>query len=80
MDDALLARVEKQAWFHKYPRGWPFLLFILTSIVQRDRLVIFGGGVPIVVDGAVVGAVGCSGGSAEQDAEVASAGAAAVAG
>jgi two-component sensor histidine kinase len=33
MDDALLARVEKQAWFHKYPRGWPFLLFILTSIV-----------------------------------------------
>ncbi len=32
MDDALLARVEKQAWFHKYPRGWPFLLFILTSI------------------------------------------------
>jgi two-component sensor histidine kinase/CHASE1-domain containing sensor protein len=33
MDDALLARVEKQAWFHKYPRGWPFLLFVLTSIV-----------------------------------------------
>lgn len=33
MDDALLARVEKQAWFHKYPRGWPFLLFLLTSIV-----------------------------------------------
>lgn len=32
MDDALLARVEKQAWFHKYPRGWPFLLFLLTSI------------------------------------------------
>lgn len=32
MDDALLARVEKQAWFHKYPRGWPFLLFVLTSI------------------------------------------------
>ncbi len=53
---------------------------LLAGIVQRDRLVIFGGGVPIVVDGAVVGAVGCSGGSAEQDAEVASAGAAAVAG
>lgn len=32
MDNALLARVEKQAWFHKYPRGWPFLLFLLTSI------------------------------------------------
>lgn len=32
MDKALLARVEKQAWFHRYPRGWPFLLFVLTSI------------------------------------------------
>lgn len=32
MDKALLARVEKQAWFHKYPRGWPFLLFLLASI------------------------------------------------
>ena len=32
MDKGLLSRVEKQAWFHKYPRGWPFLLFILTSI------------------------------------------------
>ena len=33
MDDALLARVEKQAWIYKYPRGWPLLLFLLTSIV-----------------------------------------------
>ena len=32
MDKALLARVEKQAWFHRYPRGWPFLLFLLASI------------------------------------------------
>lgn len=31
MDKALLARVEKQAWFHRYPRGWPFLLFVLAS-------------------------------------------------
>lgn len=31
-DDALLARVRKQAWFHRYPRGWPFLLFVITSI------------------------------------------------
>jgi len=53
---------------------------LLAGLVHRDRLVIFGGGVPILVDGALVGAVGCSGGSAEQDAEVASAGAAAVTG
>ncbi|HKX78479.1 MAG TPA: CHASE domain-containing protein [Novosphingobium sp.] len=32
MDKALLERVEKQAWFHKYPRGWPFLLFVLASM------------------------------------------------
>jgi two-component sensor histidine kinase/CHASE1-domain containing sensor protein len=32
IDDTLLERVEKQAWFHRYPRGWPFLLFIIASI------------------------------------------------
>lgn len=51
---------------------------LLTGIVHRDRLVVFGGGVPVYVDGDLVGAVGCSGGSAEEDAQVATAGAAAV--
>lgn len=32
VDDALLDRVEKQAWFLRYPRGWPLLLFIIASI------------------------------------------------
>lgn len=32
IDQALLDRVQKQAWFHKYPRGWPFLLFMIASI------------------------------------------------
>lgn len=32
IDEALLERVEKQAWFHKYPRGWPFLLFLIASV------------------------------------------------
>jgi two-component sensor histidine kinase len=31
MDRSLLARVEKQAWFHRYPRGWPLLLFLLVA-------------------------------------------------
>ena len=48
------------------------------GIVHRDRLVVFGGGVPIRVDGEVVGSVGVSGGSAEQDREIAEAGAAAL--
>src|SRR5262249_9782263 len=39
-----------------------------------DRLVIFGGGYPIVVDGAVVGAVGVSGGHYSEDMQVAEAG------
>jgi glc operon protein GlcG len=38
------------------------------------------GGVPIVVDGQVIGAVGVGGGTGEQDAEIAKAGAAAIAG
>jgi uncharacterized protein GlcG (DUF336 family) len=39
-----------------------------------DRLVIFGGGYPINVDGQVVGGIGVSGGHYSQDQEVAEAG------
>lgn len=39
-----------------------------------DRLVIFGGGYPITIDGTVVGAIGVSGGHYTQDQEVAEAG------
>ncbi len=48
------------------------------GIVHRDRLVVFGGGVPIRLDDLLVGAVGVSGGTAEQDREIAEAGAAAL--
>ncbi|TVS86189.1 GlcG/HbpS family heme-binding protein [Mycobacterium helveticum] len=50
-----------------------------NGIVHTDHLVIFGGGVPIRVSGEVVGAIGISGGSAEQDREIAEAGIAALA-
>jgi len=43
-----------------------------------DRLVIFGGGVPLMVDGALVGAVGVGGGSHGQDHDIAEAAANAV--
>jgi uncharacterized protein GlcG (DUF336 family) len=43
-----------------------------------DRLVIFGGGYPIEVDGSIVGAIGVSGGHYKQDQEVAEAGLAAL--
>jgi uncharacterized protein GlcG (DUF336 family) len=42
------------------------------------RLVTFGGGFPIILDGFVVGAIGVGGGSVEQDVEVAQAGLAAL--
>lgn len=44
----------------------------------RPRLVVFGGGLPIRVNGAVVGGIGVSGGSAEQDERCAEAGLAAI--
>ncbi|MEW8624742.1 MAG: heme-binding protein [Candidatus Thiodiazotropha sp.] len=37
------------------------------GLVHRDRLVIFGGGLPIVSSDQVIGAIGVSGGSEEQD-------------
>src|SRR5262245_25379660 len=38
---------------------------------NADKVVIFGGGVPVLVDGAIVGAVGASAGTVEQDIAVA---------
>jgi glc operon protein GlcG len=49
---------------------------LLHGIVKTERLIIFGGGVPLVIGGRTVGAVGVSGGSAEQDVQIAEAGAA----
>lgn len=43
-----------------------------------DRLVVFAGGFPITIDGAIVGAVGVSGGHYTHDADVALAGLAAI--
>lgn len=51
---------------------------LLHGIVKTERLVIFGGGIPLTVDGRVVGGIGVSGGSADQDRAIAEAGAAVV--
>ncbi|MFM0323371.1 GlcG/HbpS family heme-binding protein [Caballeronia glebae] len=42
---------------------------LLHGIVHTPRLVVFGGGFPIVEDGAVVGSIGLSGGHYSQDME-----------
>jgi len=41
---------------------------------NRKRLVVFGGGIPIKIDGTIIGAIGVSGGSEQQDKECAEAG------
>jgi uncharacterized protein GlcG (DUF336 family) len=41
------------------------------NTTNASRVVIFGGGIPIKRDGVVIGAVGASGGSVEQDVAVA---------
>lgn len=51
---------------------------LVHGITKTERLIIFGGGVPLVVDGRPVGAVGASGGTADDDRRIAEAGAAAL--
>ena len=48
---------------------------LIEAGIEADRLVVFGGGVPINSAGALAGSVGVSGGSSEQDRAIAEAGA-----
>ena len=60
---------------------WPLIEgdpSLVHGLTKTPRLVVFGGGVALVVDGQVVGAIGVSGGSSQEDREVAEAGAAAL--
>jgi uncharacterized protein GlcG (DUF336 family) len=47
---------------------------LLAGVPHIPRIVTFGGGLPIRIDGAIVGAIGVSGGSVEQDVACAQAG------
>ena len=57
------------AWFDFIKGDEPLRL----GIVHTERLVTFGGGFPIVVDGEVIGAIGVSGGHYTADMQVAQA-------
>ena len=63
------------AWFDFIKNDPP----LLHGIVKTPRLVVFGGGYPLSVDGRVIGGIGVSGGHYEQDMKVAEAGVAAIA-
>lgn len=51
---------------------------LVHGIVKTDRLIVFGGGVGLWSAGQLVGGIGVSGGSAQQDQSIAEAGAAAL--
>ena len=57
---------------------WPEILAgdeaLRLGIVHRPRLVVFGGGLPVKESGELIGGIGVSGGSAEQDEACARAG------
>ena len=46
---------------------------LLHGIPQQDRLVVFGGGYPLRIDGQLIGGLGVSGGHYHQDMQVAEA-------
>ena len=60
---------------------WPAIAddpSLVHGITHTPRLIVFAGGVPVRIDGALLGAVGISGGSADQDLAIAEAAAAAL--
>jgi uncharacterized protein GlcG (DUF336 family) len=57
--------------------GGPLFGLEVSHLAAGRALVTFGGGVPITVDGEVIGAIGVAGGTPDQDHEIAEAGAAA---
>jgi uncharacterized protein GlcG (DUF336 family) len=59
------------AWYDFIKNDPPLALGAPSGI---ERLIIFGGGYPITIDGQIVGGIGVSGGHYTQDMEVAKAG------
>jgi uncharacterized protein GlcG (DUF336 family) len=57
--------------WHEFVKNDPPLR---DGIIKIDRLIVFGGGYPILVDGQMVGGIGVSGGHYTHDMEVAQAG------
>ena len=67
--------IPSHGWYDFVKDDGPLALGATAAI---DRLVVFGGGYPVTVDGVVVGGIGVSGGHYSEDMEVAEAGLAAL--
>lgn len=59
--------IPTHGWFEFIKNDPP----LLHGIVKTPRLIVFGGGYPIEIDGAMVGGIGVSGGHYEDDMKVA---------
>ena len=68
--------VPTDQWFEFIKNDPP----LLHGIVHTPRLVVFGGGYPVMIEKQLVGGIGVSGGHYKEDMEVAQAGLKAVAG
>jgi uncharacterized protein GlcG (DUF336 family) len=62
-------RRETRVWFDAYEKGHPYVSTLDPTIVASP------GGFPLVENGKVIGAIGCSGGTGAQDAVACKAGA-----
>jgi glc operon protein GlcG len=83
--DIALNKAYTVASFNGMPthEWWPALAddpALVHGFTHTERLIVFPGGVPVRIDGALVGTVGVSGGSTQQDRDIAEAGAAAAGG
>lgn len=75
LSKAVSAATFRQATGAMPAKGEPDLLLSLSlQSASGGKITSLKGGVPIVVDGQVIGAVGVGGGTGEQDVEVANAG------
>jgi uncharacterized protein GlcG (DUF336 family) len=73
-DKAFTALVNHMPTSELAPLVQPGTEFYGYDSLAGGRMIVFGGGLPIEVSGVLVGAVGVSGGSAEQDEQCARAG------
>lgn len=73
-----LGKARTAARFRRPTQAYDSLVAVRPGLLNFENMTPLEGGIPILFDGAVVGAIGVSGASSAQDAEVARAGAAVI--